>query len=870
MYRMENAPHGKPGFIQLNQLTPHAVGHNDEQHLQVNYFLTKPPLVMVASVSVFFRERERERDPNPVNVSSVAMITLRSAQNSCKIFNIANVSEELVGNQKSCEKVYSTMVRTYDEKLMDHLHGQLQQERVCKCPQTPRGCNADLLVGRHVSLFQKFRKLHYDGQSQYLSQIISLQEPKRRRVEENISRRHCTVKYSINGTQVCRGTVCYIFSITPRRLQWLIGKLKANMNNLQDQRGKHLNRPKKLKNMDVGLISDHIRSFPLQENHYSRNTSAKQCLPADLNISKMFRLFKEKYPDANNISFRVYHDIFKSKFNLRFGLPRSDTCSYCDKLFMKLCSTDDANEKKKIEIESEIHHRKAEAGYKTLKDDTETSKLNPNYVVLCTDLQQVLFCPNLTHSSVFYQRQFSTYNYAVHNMGEENATMLLWHEAMEIASALLFYITNKYSRLKAGEERKLVVWSDRLLVLLTQVFLLVSETDKKSKAVCKFCCFKYAFPNATRMTNHILNQCSKCPLEIKQKYGNEIQSSSKPSTSEEKGSNKDILLEALEDTSLPSTSKKDTSSMSSSSKSPLPSVKRKKASCQQTLSGFFDKIAVSESSKIDEALARAIYASGAPFSLFKNKYWEQVFKMLRQSYQIPSPYAVSTNLLNSEYERVQINQSQKLSESDSLSIVTDSWRNIVGDGLINIVICTPMPLSYKTVHRGTAKQTGTNKEALQCTVFVENLNVKQNIKKVVLDDAFWQNLQYTKQILHPVSISINLVESDRSILSEVPFVFKYIKDTILDIPQQVDLTSSLIKSLLKCVEERYEFCSKPIHFAANLLDVRFKGEYLNEDQLMEAIDFISEMARSLNLDVRKVVANLAQFRTKTGFFSRNS
>lgn len=521
----------------------------------------------------------------------------------------------------------------------------------------------------------------------------------------------------------------------------------------------------------------------------------------------------------------------------------------------------------------------------------------------------------------------------------------------------------------------------------------IEKTDKKSKAVCKFCCFKYAFPNATRMTNHILNQCSKCPLEIKQKYGNEIQSSSKFSTSEDKESNKDILLEALEDTSLPSTSKNDTSS---SSESPLPSVKRKKASCQQTLSGFFDKIAVSESSKIDEALARALYASGAPFSLFKNKYWEQVFKMLRPSYQIPSSYALSTNLLNSEYERVQINRSQKLSESDSLSIVTDGWTNIVGDGLINIVICTPIPLFYKTVHRGTAKETGTyisnelikviqeigpqkfflvvtdnasnmkaawhiinttyphiycvgcaahtlnlllkdfmkenlfekiskeskkickyfkqhhilyaafkeaqaekypknkvislklpaktrwgslfmtvdsllrNKEALQCTVLVENLNVKQNIKKVVLDDAFWQNLQYTKQILHPVSKSINLVESDRSILSEVPFVFKYIKDTILNIPQQVDLTSSLIESLLKYVEERYEFCSKPIHFAANLLDARFKGEQLNEDQLMEAIDFISEMARSLNLDVGKVVANLAQFRTKTGFFSRNS
>ncbi|CAH1984757.1 unnamed protein product [Acanthoscelides obtectus] len=85
----------------------------------------------------------------------------------------------------------------------------------------------------------------------------------------------------------------------------------------------------------------------------------------------------------------------------------------------------------------------------------------------------------------------------------------------------------------------------------------------------------------------------------------------------QKKSNKDILLEALEDTSLTSTIKKDTSSISSSSESPLPSVKRKKASCQQTLSGFFDKIAVSEASKIDEALARALYASGAPFSFHK-------------------------------------------------------------------------------------------------------------------------------------------------------------------------------------------------------------------------------------------------------------
>ena len=130
---------------------------------------------------------------------------------------------------------------------------------------------------------------------------------------------------------------------------------------------------------------------------------------------------------------------------------------------------------------------RAEAGYKTLRQDTEIAKVNPNYVVLCTDLQQVLFCPNLTHSSIFYQRQFSTYNYAINNMGNNTATMMVWHEAMahrgstKIASVLLFYVTENFNRLAAGEERKLVVWSDRCVgqnnnwKMITLLRLLVLE-----------------------------------------------------------------------------------------------------------------------------------------------------------------------------------------------------------------------------------------------------------------------------------------------------------------------------------------------------------------------------------------------------------
>ncbi|CAH1959718.1 unnamed protein product [Acanthoscelides obtectus] len=121
----------------------------------------------------------------------------------------------------------------------------------------------------------------------------------------------------------------------------------------------------------------------------------------------------------------------------------------------------------KIQQDSELHHRKAEAGYRFLKEDIESSKVSTTKHVLCIDMQQVLFCPTLTHSSVFYQRQYSCYNICIHNGGLNNARMNLWHESIavrgsaEIVSALLAYIEDHFDILKPGEERHLILWSDR-------------------------------------------------------------------------------------------------------------------------------------------------------------------------------------------------------------------------------------------------------------------------------------------------------------------------------------------------------------------------------------------------------------------------
>jgi hypothetical protein len=257
----------------------------------------------------------------------------------------------------------------------------------------------------------------------------------------------------------------YVFGLTAKRMQILQTKMKAN-ECLKDKRGSHENRPNKVSDEVRDLVKAHIESFPSQESHYSRVKNKLLCLAPNLTVNKMAIMFNEKHPE-NKVNVHFYRDTFNSEFNLRFGAPRSDTCPKCDRLFVRLVNATSADERRKIAMESELHHRKAEKSYACLKEDTVSAKENPRLHVVFTDLEQVLFSPNLTHSNVFYQRQYSTYNYAVHSADKGDATMFLWHESVakrgsaEIASCFLKYVTDNFEPLTNHEDRKLVVWSDR-------------------------------------------------------------------------------------------------------------------------------------------------------------------------------------------------------------------------------------------------------------------------------------------------------------------------------------------------------------------------------------------------------------------------
>ncbi|KAJ4925101.1 hypothetical protein JOQ06_017838 [Pogonophryne albipinna] len=385
--------------------------------------------------------------------------------------------------------------------------------------------------------------------------------------------------------------------------------------------------------------------------------------------------------------------------------------------------------------------------------------------------------------------------------------------------------------------------------------------------------------------------------------------------------------------------------------------------------------------KADECFARAVYATGSPLMLPSNVYWKRFLNVLQPAYTPPTRHALSTNLLDEEFNRVQTKVKQTIDKADCISVISDGWSNIWGQGMINYIVTTPQPVFYKSVDTKDNRHTGqyiadelkviindlgpekvfalvTDNAAnmkvawahveetyphittIGCAAHTLNLllkdimalktmdtlykRAKQIVKYVkgkqvasatylskqkeknmsttlklpsitrwggivimydsllegkeslqemaisqtagMLDDVFWEGVSSSLKILKPIEAAIAMIEGDGAILSDVQCLFAELKEEI----QTVLPTSLLLKAeetaVVKSLEKRREFCMKPVHAAAYMLDPKYDMGILSGEEINGAYRVITAMSDHLGLDKGKVLGSLAKYRTKQGLW----
>jgi hypothetical protein len=101
--------------------------------------------------------------------------------------------------------------------------------------------------------------------------------------------------------------------------------------------------------------------------------------------------------------------------------------------------------------------------------------------------------------------------------------------------------------------------------------------------------------------------------------------------------------------------------------------------------------------EVQKALARAVYVTGQPLSIFEHPLWKQALQLLRPNFNPPSRKMLSTVLLEEEYEDVKQKVTEKIEDANVLHIAADGWTNIRKDSILNIIIYTPKPYFHSSI-----------------------------------------------------------------------------------------------------------------------------------------------------------------------------
>ena len=234
-----------------------------------------------------------------------------------------------------------------------------------------RKCCEKISEDEQNTLYTEYRALSdHSMQSLYIHGCVSCVKPQRKQTVVSRKNRRASWHYAFmqKGSKVfvCQYFFRSVLGVTKKRLKILQNKI-LNADDLNDQRGKHVNRHNRVDPDAWILLPVFCKTLPHQKSHYSAGSNDRYYFTNPmLNMTKLYELFLDYFEAVTgrclNLAFKTFETYFNRHIPFGFRLPRSDVCNKCYEYDTKSSHT--AEETAAIKV----HKRKVDA-HKNLKAD---------------------------------------------------------------------------------------------------------------------------------------------------------------------------------------------------------------------------------------------------------------------------------------------------------------------------------------------------------------------------------------------------------------------------------------------------------------------------------------------------------------------
>ena len=190
-----------------------------------------------------------------------------------------------------------------------------------------------------------------------------------------------------------------------------------------------------------------IKRIPVEESHYGRGVCGRQYMSPELSVTKLWKMWKKEREATSSpvVSLSTFGNLFRGRFNIAFGKPKVDVCSYCEETTNRIQAGVDAEENRAL---LRLHRARAKQFYKILKE----SAADQNTLCIAFDMQQNRPLPKTNVGEAYYARQLWLYNvtFVIHKkkQSKHDVHIFRWLESEsgkgsnEIVSALSYFFEN--------------------------------------------------------------------------------------------------------------------------------------------------------------------------------------------------------------------------------------------------------------------------------------------------------------------------------------------------------------------------------------------------------------------------------------------